>query len=216
MVTLTMNIISHKALKEEVSNIPSDSLIRLIYISDMNTTGDSVFKHIQHHSEFFNKSNGITGFLCNNQAHFFQCLEGTKDAVLFLMRRIFKDANHKDVDVIFTKQISDYSFSDWRMHSLNLDNNNWKKLSEHTKLSDISLFKPETWPHWFVEHFIDHIKTFDYSRLDNLQDYVTFDTLGYSELEKKLVTNGILLSIFFALLLCSTAVVMVFRYDIIL
>lgn len=207
-------------LKGEMINIRSDSLIRLIYISDMNTTKDSVFKHIHHHSESFNKNNGITGFLCNNQEHFLQCLEGTKDAVLSLMQRIFKDSNHKDVDVVFTKQVNHYSFADWRMHSLNLDDNNWETLSKYNKpgdmLSDISPFKPETWPHWFVEHFIDHVKTFDYSSLANQNNIITFDTLGYSEFEKKLVTDGVLLSIFIVLLLCSTAVTMIFRYDILL
>ncbi len=215
-----MNIVSHKVLIGKMNDIPSDSIIRLIYVSAMNTTKDSVFKHIQYHSESFNKNNGITGFLCNNQEHFLQCLEGTKDAVLSLMQRIFKDANHKDVDVIFTKQISDYSFADWRMHSLNLEDNNWNALSKHNKpshmLSDISPFKPETWPHWFVEHFIDHVKAFNYSSLDNQNNYITFDTLGYSEFEKKLVTDGVLLCIFLVLLLCSTAVTMVFRYNIIL
>ncbi len=208
-----MNISSYEMLEGSMQDTPSHSLIRLIYISGVNTTDSSVFKHIQRHSDSFNKDNNISGFLCNNNESFLQCLEGTKDVVSSLMRRIFKDVNHKDVNVVFAKKVSGYSFTDWRMHSLNLNDNNWEKFSNHTQFSDISPFKPELWPHWFVEHFIESVKRIDDFTLS--QDYITFDTLGYSDIKKKLVSDNILFYIFLSVLICSTVAILLFRHDVI-
>ncbi len=208
-----MNIASYEMLEGSMRGISSDSLIRLIYISGLNTTSDSVFKHIQSHSESYNKDNNIAGFLCNNNQSFLQCLEGTKDVVSALMQRIFKDENHKDVDVVFAKKVSGYSFTDWRMHSLNLNSSNWEKFSNYTKLSTISPFKPEHWPSWFVEHFIESVKQIDHSVLN--QDYITFDSLGYSAFKEKLASDNILFYIFIGLLICSAAVILLFRQDVI-
>lgn len=93
-----------------MSDTPSDALIRLIYISKVNTNKMSVFKHIQTHSEGFNRGNNIRGFLCNNEESFLQCLEGSKGIVFSLMQRIFQDVNHKEVDVIFAEKVGGYSF----------------------------------------------------------------------------------------------------------
>lgn len=208
-----MNIYSHDRLEESMSDTPANALIRLIYISGINTTDNSVFTHIQRHSESFNKENRIVGFLCNNNESFLQCLEGTKDVVSSLMQRIFKDKNHKDVDVVFSKQISGYSFTDWRMHSINLNDNNWEKFSNHTQLTDISPFKPQDWPHWFVDHFIESVKTIDYSNLN--KDVITFDKLGYSDVQKTLVSNNVLFYIFLSVLISSAVAILLFRYNVI-
>lgn len=210
-----MNIINHELLEGSMSDISSDSLIRLIYVSKVNTTKNSVFEHIQSHSESFNRNNNITGFLCNNKKSFLQCLEGSKSIVFSLMQRIFQDTNHKDVDIIFAEKVGSYSFSDWRMHSLYLNDNNWGEISNHTQLSDISPFKPETWPHWFVEHFIECVKIVNYSKTDHDFNHITLDTLGYSEVEKKLISDGVLFSIFLSLLICSIVAVLLFKYDVI-
>lgn len=208
-----MNIPSYDMLEGSMRDIPANSLVRLIYVSGLNTTSSSVFKHIQSHSASFNKANNIAGFLCNNTRNFLQCLEGSKDTVSALMQRIFKDQNHKDVEVVFIERVSGYSFTDWRMHSLNLDGSNWDKLSEHTQLSDISPFKPEKWPSWFVEHFIESVKRINHSDIN--QKYITFDTLGYSAIDKKLVSNSILFYIFLSVLICSAVVTLLFKYDVI-
>lgn len=208
-----MNISSYEMLEGSMQDTPSNSLIRLIYISGVNTADSSVFTHIQRHSESFNKDNNIAGFLCNNNESFLQCLEGTKDVISSLMQRIFNDKNHKDVDVIFAEKVSSYSFTDWRMHSLNLNDSNWKKFSNHTQLSDISPFKPQYWPHWFVEHFIESVKTIDYSNLD--KNLITFDTLGYSDVQKALVSNNVLFYIFLSVLIGSAVTILLFRYNVV-
>ena len=200
-------------LEGSIKDTPANALIRLIYISGINTADSAVFKHIQRHSYSFNKDNNIAGFLCNNDESFLQCLEGTKDVVASLMQRIFRDVNHKDVKVVFAKKVSGYSFTDWRMHSLNLSDHNWEKFSNHTQFSDISPFKPEHWPHWFVERFIESVKTIDYSNLD--KEYITFDTLGYSAIKKKLASDNILFYIFLSVLICSSVAILLFRHDVI-
>ena len=208
-----MRISSYDVLEGSMGETSASDLIRLIYISAVNTTSLSVFKHIQRHSESFNKDNNIAGFLCNNSESFLQCLEGTKDVVYALMQRIFRDKNHKDVDVVFVKKVSGYSFSDWRMHSLNLSHDNWEKFSNYTQVGDISPFKPEQWPHWFVEHFIQSVKAIDYSELN--QDYISFDKLGYSQVGKKLASDNVLFYLFISLMICSSAATLLFRYDVI-
>ena len=210
-----MNIINHKMLEGCMSDTPSDALIRLIYISKVNTNKMSVFKHIKTHSESFNRGNNIRGFLCNNEESFLQCLEGSKGIVFSLMQRIFQDVNHKEVDVIFAEKVGGYSFLDWRMHSLYLNDSNWEKISNHTQLSDISPFKPETWPNWFVEHFIECVKIVNYSNIDEDFDHITFDTLGYSEVEKKLANDGLFFYIFLGLLICSIVAILLFKYDVV-
>lgn len=208
-----MRLSDYEMLEGSMKDIPANALIRLIYISGVNTTSPSIFEHIQRHSESFNKDNNIAGFLCNNSESFLQCLEGTKSVVSALMQRIFKDINHKDVDVVFAKKVNNYSFSDWRMHSLNLSNSNWEKFSNYTQIGDISPFKPEQWPSWFVEHFIESVKAIDYSKLN--QDYISFDRLGYSEVGKKLASDNVLFYIFMSLMICSSAATLLFRYDVI-
>lgn len=210
-----MSIINHESLESCMSDISPDSLIRLIYVSKVNTSQNAVFQHIQTHSERFNKGNNITGFLCNNEESFLQCLEGSKGVVFSLMKRIFQDVNHKEVDVIFAERVGGYSFSDWRMHSLYLNDGNWEKISNHTQLSDISPFKPETWPNWFVEHFIECVKIVNHSNIDEDFEHITFDTLGYSEVEKKLTNDGVFFSIFLGLLICSIVATLLFKYGVI-
>lgn len=210
-----MHIASHKILKKSMKDVPATSLVRLIYVSRVNTKDKSVFEHIQKHSEVYNKDNQIAGFLCNDEKSFLQCLEGAKDAVFSLMERIFKDDNHRKVDVVAVEQVSQCRFTDWRMHSLNLSASNWHRLSDRVQLGQISPFKPEHWPYWFVEYFIDCVKKFDYSNIDHDTNYITFDDLGYSELEEKFTKNNVLLFIFLGLLVASTAAILLFRYDVI-
>ena len=210
-----MNIASHSKLEESMKDVASTSLVRLIYVSRVNTTDRSVFEHIQRHSHVYNKNNKIAGFLCNDEKSFLQCLEGAKDVVFSLMQRIFKDRNHRKVDVVAVEQVSQCRFEDWRMHSLNLSASNWHRLSDHAQLGEISPFKPEHWPYWFIEYFIECVRKFDYSNISHDTNYITFDDLGYSEFEEKLTQDNILLFIFLGLLVASTAAVLLFRYDVI-
>ncbi|BBI67646.1 hypothetical protein PKHYL_18370 [Psychrobacter sp. KH172YL61] len=62
-----MNIASHSKLEESMKDVASTSLVRLIYVSRVNTTDRSVFEHIQRHSHVYNKNNKIAGFLCNDE-----------------------------------------------------------------------------------------------------------------------------------------------------
>ena len=200
-------------LEGSMKKTPADTLIRLVYVSTINTNESSVFEHIQKHSENFNKNNRIMGFLCNDDESFLQFLEGSKKSIFSLMQRIFQDPNHKDVDVVLTEKVSDYSFTDWRMHSLNLGDSNWARFSNQTRMSGISPFKPKHWPHWFVESFVDSMKNLDYSALD--KEAITFDSLGYSDVEKKLVSNNVLFYIFLSVLISAATIVVLLRYNII-
>ena len=154
-----MNISSYNHLKQALSQFEDNALIRLVYVSNINKKSKldpSLFEHIRSHAEDYNRKNNITGMLCNNQKYFLQCLEGTKQALLPLMDRIFKDERHDKIRVTLLKPIDNYSFDDWRMRSLNLDNRLWSKESiqaQSPELMKFIPFKPLDWSEWFLEHF---------------------------------------------------------------
>ncbi|SUD90702.1 BLUF domain-containing protein [Psychrobacter phenylpyruvicus] len=162
-----MIIASYNHLTQALSDFEDDALIRLVYVSNINKKSKldpSLFEHIRSHAEDYNRQNNIKGMLCNNQKYFLQCLEGTKGALLPLMDRIFKDKRHKKLRVILLKPIDSYSFDDWRMRSLNLDNRLWSKDSlqaQSPELIKFLPFKPLKWSEWFLEHFLETMQKFD-------------------------------------------------------
>lgn len=162
-----MNISSYNHLKQALSDFEDNALIRLVYVSNINKKSKldpSLFEHIRSHAEDYNRKNNITGMLCNNQKYFLQCLEGTKQALLPLMDRIFKDERHDKIRVTLLKPIDNYSFDDWRMRSLNLDNRLWSKESiqaQSPELMKFIPFKPLDWSEWFLEHFLEVMQDFD-------------------------------------------------------
>lgn len=84
--------------------------------------------------------------------------------LLPLMDRIFRDKRHNKVKVILLKPIDGYSFDDWRMRSLNLDNRLWSKDSiqaQSPELIKFLPFKPLKWSEWFLEHFLETMQKFD-------------------------------------------------------
>lgn len=162
-----MNISSYNHLKQALSHFEDNALIRLVYVSNINKKSKldpSLFEHIRSHAEDYNRKNNITGMLCNNQKYFLQCLEGTKQALLPLMDRIFNDERHDKLRVTLLKPIDNYSFDDWRMRSLNLDNRLWSKESiqaQSPELMKFIPFKPLDWSEWFLEHFLEVMQNFD-------------------------------------------------------
>jgi len=64
---------------------------------------------------------GITGILIYYKKHFFQALEGEKDAIFKLFRTIRADKRHFSVILVFDQPIDQRSFSDWKMAFINLN-----------------------------------------------------------------------------------------------
>lgn len=162
-----MMISSYDHLKKAMNEFNDTTLIRLVYVSNISKQALSdplLFEHIRTHSEDYNRKNNIKGMLCNNQKYFLQCLEGTKQALLPLMDRIFQDKRHKKLRVNLLKPIDHYSFDDWRMRSLSLDESLWCKgtiQAQSPELMKFIPFKPLEWSEWFLEHFLEIMRKFD-------------------------------------------------------
>lgn len=162
-----MIISSYNHLKKALNDFEDDSLIRLVYVSNISKKSKldpSLFEHIRSHAEDYNRKNNIKGMLCNNQTYFLQCLEGTKEKLLPLMDNIFKDDRHSKLKVTLLKPIDHYSFNDWRMRSLNLDDKLWLKDSlqaNSPELRKFIPFRPLEWSEWFMEYFLETMQKFD-------------------------------------------------------
>jgi hypothetical protein len=63
----------------------------------------------------FNREHAITGLLLHHGVHFMQLLEGDRDQVRALYRRILSDARHRDVVMEHEGPSSQRLFPEWTM-----------------------------------------------------------------------------------------------------
>ena len=79
---------THEALKDEAD----DTLVQLVYVSSITLKSRmsmSIFDDIEAQASKHNKLQQITGILCYGSGQFLQCIEGSKQKILELQRRIF-------------------------------------------------------------------------------------------------------------------------------
>ena len=102
--------------------VPSHSiLVRLLYVSravgpQTTTMTTTILSQAQAH----NRTQGITGVLCQGQGFFFQVLEGERSRVNALYRRIGADTRHQDVDLLHYEEIHERRFGEWSMALVHL------------------------------------------------------------------------------------------------
>lgn len=199
-------------LTKAMGSYADDTLIRLVYVSNISKQGKSdpdLFNHIRSHAENYNRKNNIKGMLCNNQTYFLQCLEGTKQVLLPLMERIFRDKRHKNLQVTLLKPIDNFNFYDWRMRSLNLDERLWLKDSIQCNakhLKEFVPFKPLQWSEWFLEYFLEAMKQFDSTEVNQADDLGSYDLIKDDNLR---LTNFLDSTMLHRLLLAMVALVLV-------
>lgn len=98
------------------------NLIRLMYISRATFEPTPAVKGIEPNvarilqaSRKNNAKIDVGGVLFYGDGHFFQCLEGDKNAVHKLLSRLNDDDRHTDVRVISEKPVQVRRFDDWSM-----------------------------------------------------------------------------------------------------
>ena len=103
-------------------------LIQVIYISrstfeskGSQTEIDPNVARILIKSRSNNRKNGLVGVLYFGDGCFFQCLEGTEDAVFTLMAKLSTDPRHKDIKIISQKKIDSLTFAEWSMKYVPLE-----------------------------------------------------------------------------------------------
>lgn len=103
-------------------------LLQLIYISRSTFDSPDIINRIEPNvagiltkSRINNLKNGLVGVLYFGDGVFFQCLEGEEDTVKTLLKKLYSDPRHKDIQVISKKYIDQLSFGKWAMKFAPLD-----------------------------------------------------------------------------------------------
>ena len=123
-------------------------LVRLLYASRAvaaATTGRpdaELLGAVLRQSQANNPKCGVTGLLCFSGSVFLQVLEGGRDRVNALYRRICADARHTDVVLLVYEEVNERRFGGWSMGRADLTRLNpalLLKYSETTALDPYAL-----------------------------------------------------------------------------
>ena len=95
--------------------------VRLLYVSravgpQTTTVTTGILLQAQSH----NMTQGITGVLCQGQGFFLQVLEGERNSVNALYRRICADTRHQDVTLLHYEDMQERQFGQWSMALIHL------------------------------------------------------------------------------------------------
>jgi hypothetical protein len=95
--------------------------VRLLYVSravgpQTTTVTTGILLQAQSH----NVTQGITGVLCQGQGFFLQVLEGERNSVNALYRRICADKRHQDVTLLHYEDMQERQFGQWSMALIHL------------------------------------------------------------------------------------------------
>jgi hypothetical protein len=93
---------------------------------------------------------GITGILLYYKKHFFQVLEGEKEAVFNLYQTIRKDQRHSSVILVFDQPIQERGFRDWTMAFVNINEIDKSKLKGFSDFLEKGFAKEITEQHLTV------------------------------------------------------------------
>ncbi len=111
-------------------------LVRLLYASRVHgPLSPEMIDSVLASSRRNNQSLGVTGLLCHSGDIFLQVLEGGRDAVNQLYRRISSDTRHTDVVLLHYEEITERRFSGWTMGQVNLARVNPSTLLKYSERS---------------------------------------------------------------------------------
>lgn len=95
-------------------------LVRLIYASRAQFSGEGEMLAILRQSRAHNPALGITGLLCHSEGVFVQVLEGGRAAVNRIYNTIVTDPRHGEVTLLDYREIAERRFAGWSMGQVNL------------------------------------------------------------------------------------------------
>lgn len=108
-------------------------LVRLIYASHMaRACQPKDILAILEVSRENNKRMGVTGALCYSSKGFLQCLEGPRDSVNELYRRIVQDPRNVDCALVSYEPIRHRRFKEWAMAYIRSDEVDRRILSRYS------------------------------------------------------------------------------------
>ena len=97
-------------------NDKANYLSRLTYVSRaVGKLGQEDLDEIMDQSIENNDKDGIFGMLCFYQQYFLQTIEGPRDKINLLMKRLLEDERHQDMEVIEFTEIEELNWNRWSM-----------------------------------------------------------------------------------------------------
>lgn len=122
-----------------MSHLKFSQLCRLYYAS---TATQEYLPHdigeILKSCKTVNPSLSVTGLLFFGEGYFLQCLEGSRENINYLYRKITRDSRHKDVELLEFKDVEERYFEEWSMKYVNSAN----VISNILKQTGLKKFNP--------------------------------------------------------------------------
>ena len=162
------------------TNPVTTDLCQLVYISRITSTGLSSPSTLNDISEIAierNQTDEITGILCYGNGYFFQCVEGSEQALTNLKNRLLADERHKDMEILDFSAIDERRFSSWSLRSITLER--W--MTRDPELKKLMPFKPYSWSVDEWHRFLDILQNYyeEQIRIGNTDAQpIKYSTLG--------------------------------------
>ena len=162
------------------TNPVTPDLCQLVYLSHITSTGlasASTLNDIAEVAIERNQADNITGILCYGNGYFFQCVEGSEQALTNLKNRLLVDDRHKDLKILDFSAIVERRFAGWSLRSITLER--W--MMNEPKLKSFMPFKPHTWEGNGWQQFLDILQGYyeDQEKTGELDTQpIKYNTLG--------------------------------------
>lgn len=162
------------------TNPVTPDLWQLVYLSHITSTGlasASTLNDIAEVAIERNQADNITGILCYGNGYFFQCVEGSEQALTNLKNRLLVDDRHKDLKILDFSAIAERRFAGWSLRSITLER--W--MMNEPKLKSFMPFKPHTWEVNGWQQFLDILQGYyeDQEKTGELDTQpIKYSTLG--------------------------------------
>lgn len=141
------------------TNPVTPDLCQLVYLSHITSTGLASAGTLNDIAEVAierNQADNITGILCYGNGYFFQCVEGSEQALTNLKNRLLVDDRHKDLEILDFSAIAERRFAGWSLRSITLER--W--MMNEPKLKAFMPFKPNTWEANGWQQFLDILQDY--------------------------------------------------------
>lgn len=116
-------------------------LVRLLYASRAaEPVTPALIDAVLARSRAHNPAQGITGLLCHCGDNFMQVLEGGRDAVNALYRRIACDPRHREVSLLQFEEVSERRCAGWTMGQVNMAKVNPSIVLKYSALPQLDPF----------------------------------------------------------------------------
>ena len=140
-------------VNDSTNPVTSDlcQLVCLSHITSTSLASASTLNDIAEVAIERNQADNITGILCYGNGYFFQCVEGSEQALTNLKNRLLVDDRHKDLKILDFSAIAERRFAGWSLRSITLER--W--MMNEPKLKSFMPFKPHTWEVNGWQQFLD-------------------------------------------------------------